>query len=415
MAKKKEALNTTIETIPSFFADMLSQAQQKTGKAGIYSAEEHGKYYWGFQIQSLALQWLLGGINILPYSNFIELAGLPKSLKSTLLAEFMRMACIAGGGGAVVDVESKTGAEFYKMIVPENYLKEQRIIFNSNIKDIEEWQNLVVEYIDIKKRLDPDGKFPFVIGVDSLTARLSEDEQETVEKEGSLGQAYPRAAKLITNFLRSLTPQMLTEEDAPFPSWPILFVGINHLKENIAAVGHGKQFYTGGGAGKDFQASLRIWSKLRDKDEIGTEQLMAHLPKRLRDEGVELFGAGSVRTIQLTCEKSSLGPDGRKLLVSYYWGWTKDQRQIAWFDWDGALATLVSESPNMSDIINVKANGKKYSVYLGKEKVLSDVSNTAVGELMMANPEIVSQLKGYYHINDYITHIGNTPAKELFE
>lgn len=415
MAKKtKEALNTTESSVPSFFENMLSEVQKKTGKVGIYSAEDHGKYYWGIPIPSLALQWLIGGINILPYSNLIELAGLPGALKSSLLSELQRFSCDAGGGGTIIDVESKTGAELHKIIIPKKYLDEQRIIFNSNVRDIEDWQALVSEYIDIKKKLDPKGCVPFVIGVDSLTARLSEDEQETVEKEGSLGQAYPKAAKLLTNFTRSLTPQLLTSEEYKFPSWPIIFVGINHLKENISAIGFAKQYYTGGGAGKDFQASLRIWSKMVSKDDIGTDQLTAHLPKRLREQGIELFGSGSVRTIILTCQKSSLGPDSRKLQVSYYWGWTKDQQQIAWFDWDGALAELVSKSTNLSDIITVKANGKKYSAWVSDKKVLADVTDTAVGEYISDNEEIMSKLKAYFHINNYCEHKGNTPGAELF-
>lgn len=418
MGKKKiagvSASNPAEGGVPPFFRTMLDSAQKSVGAGGAYLAGEHGSRYWGVPIPWLPMQYLLGGINILPYGQTMEIAGPPGSLKSTLAMDLIRNVCDCGGLGVYIDVESKTGPSIIESIVGSAYANNQVHVIEG-VASIEGWQKVVTDRVDALRKADPDSHYPMLMVVDSLTARSTQGEQEKFEKEGQAAvRGFAIGAMAITRFVRNFPP--LVFRDNGQPNLAVAFIGVNHLKDRPD--GGAFEKYTPGGAGKDFQAAIRLWARSPSPTfkDLTAATLNSVLPERLRKKKVTLVGSGVRRTLYLKAQKSSLGPDRRKIEVDYYWGWDDKNIQHSWLDWDTALCRFLAENAGElpSDTVNVREEARRrFTVYIKKDKVV--VSARGYEAAKHLKSAALSRLfQKVFHIRHCRQHTGNRSYQEIF-
>jgi len=422
MAKKRSAAKAEAPAQPTpdfqppptseLLQTLLENCERMTGRKGVYAAGVHGEFYWGIDLRHLPLQWVIGGLNILPYGHIIEVAGQPGSLKTSLSLELARLSIESGGIGIYHDAEAKTEGTVFPMIVGYDVVK--RLIIIPGLKTIQEWQQSCNDCLSYMQRNDPEGRTPTLMIVDSLTARMSEEEIGNYEKSGSAPErSFPVGAMSITGFMKAFPSRLLREGSN---CWPMSLICINHLKESMDPNSYQPRKYTPGGRGKEFHTSLRLWLSVRAREEYSHVTLNAHRPERLLKAGIELYGLGGMRTITIQCAKSSLGPDCRKVDVDYYWGWTRGaQQQYAWFDWDGALARMLSEDSGTHEIVRVERDRSYYTVKVNRVVELAAASSTEAGRWISQQPELMSRLYEYYHVVRRCVHVGGQSSLEAHE
>lgn len=416
---KEQPATTAPAIVPEVFQSVMDDASRRTGHGQLYTAGEHGQYYWGIPIWPLVLQYVFGGIDILTYGQFVEISGVYSSFKSSFSIDLLRQAADAGGIGVLFEVESKLGPGLVTGIAPEYANTSQLQVF-SGLSSINSWIEATASYLAAVKANIPDGNYPIVLLVDSLTGRSSEEEIEAFQKEGDIkSRSFPVGALTITNFMRSF-PSLMMRPDGVH--WPIAFLATNHLKEKINQMTMATQYHTPGGRGKDFQAAMMLRMRETARMKLSSATVSEHLPQRLRNRGVELFGECERRTIEISAHKTSLGPNRRSVIIDYFWGWDRNQNQYMWFDYDGALAHLLSSDDGegesvkegVRDIVRVTRDGRYFSVSVGRDVRVSRCSSTKAGEAIAADQEVMNQLRNYYHIVQCRKHVAPASVYDVF-
>lgn len=408
-----------------FFSSMLEGAQKETGVGGIYVAAEHAARLWGFPLNCIPIEWLLGGTFVFPYGNIMEVAGPPGSFKSSFAAELARIVCACGGLVVLNDTENKTSSDMFTAIVGLHYAATQ--VHHRPCATNEDWQDSTTQTIQRAKELDPKSAHPVLVLNDAITSVLTEKSQEAFEKEGHGKTAgYPVTAKQLTDFMRGLTGML----SAPGrPNWPVGIILVNHLKEETGDTGsYVKQGYTPGGVQKDYMASMRVWASIKGSESYKTPQnAAASMPLRLREAGVEFYGVSERRTIRLKMKKSSVGTDRRSLCVDFYWAWDKEGHQHSWFDWDTCLMSeLVSEAAGQeliftdgstSGVLEADVTGDhRFQFKVDGTKVFpAAVAPREAAEWLYAQPPMMEAVRSYFHIDrKRKAHTGNKNVEETF-
>lgn len=411
MAKKKEQELD----VPEFLKNMLEDAEGETGRAGVYTPSQHSKFYWGVPLKPICLQVLFGGVNIIPYGKPIELAGPTGSLKSSLAVEFIRMVCDAGGFGVYLDAEDKTSASMLPMILGYELAASPRVHHRINMESVGDWSKMANYYLDYMAKNDKDSRIPLALVVDSLTARMTDMEQKQFVEEGQAqATGFPRVAAELTKFFKGMPAKLRDDQDL---LRPVVFIGINHLKQNLDGMGS----HTPGGVGKDFAAAIRIYVRLevRHSTDLQGATIASYMPHRLRERGIELLGTGSRRVINAKCVKSSMGPDRRPetgLDVPYYWAWDADRNQHAWFDWDTADCDFLAASRLPKDVVHVEklTHGAGYNLYVAGKRIGDKMSAYDVCQHIEHDIEAADKLAWYFAVQRLRQHVGNAPASEVF-
>lgn len=396
MAKSK---SVATEPPPAdFFQDMTLSKRLREAGVIARSPAEHLRSFRGLQIAPMALQYLIGGYSAIPYGQTAEIAGLPGSLKSSLAIELARHTLSMSGYVAYMDAELKAGPTFLPSLLGPWQDSDNFKLF-SNLQTIQDWQALSSEMTErIRKRPDMWNR-PVLIIVDSLTGRLSETDQEQFEKEGTgRERGFPVGAASITNFYKGF-PALVLEADK---SLPVIFVGINHFKTKTSDAGY-VTGYTPGGSGKDFQATLRIVSRLESSTptDLTHTTLNAARPDYMLDRQIELYGVGSRMTVELTCHKSCFGPSRRRIEVPYFYGYTADNVQYSWFDWHSSLVYLLATiKEKIGGRLLVTLVSNRASVSVDHKRQLDGVFPTEAGRWLVNDPEMLKLIKDFLHIYD---------------
>lgn len=402
---------------PSFLDVMLREAEKESGQLGVYEPGKLADRYWGIPIPALAFQYLIGGCNILPYGHMIELAGSPGTFKSSLATEMIRWVTEppVGGLGVYISAERDQSPTLMTSILG-SIANSKHVQYVASVETVEGWQSECMSRVKLAAEHDPDSRYPMALVVDSVSGRLLNEEQEKFEKEGAAAaRGFPVAAKSITGFCKGYHPALMRENT---PIMPIIFIGINHLK--IKPDSQYESKYTTGGVGKDFQATLRLWTRSKSsKPSFLTAQTISEaMPKRMRDVGMTLTGEGARYSIDVTCQKSSLGWTGRSIDVDIYAGY-EGGTPVMWFDWDGAFADLIAASCGRGTIgtkkISVIEKARSYVLTVDDTKVLANVSACEVGEYIQADAELLADIRNYFHIMSYREHTENKTHQEVFE
>lgn len=184
------------------------------------------------------------------------------SNKSCLVYYFYRLFWKAGGKFLHIEVESKDSP--IDMLAMVDY--DRRAGWPRACKSLNEFQSTFKSMVDWYKELCAKAGFkkrvPFVIGIDSLTAKMTDDARETADKnDGEMGRRFADEARSLSDWFK-YAPSYLTD-------WPIALFAVNHDKpktnpKNPMEVIH----HTPGGAAPTYNATFRILvQKIRDLDQ----------------------------------------------------------------------------------------------------------------------------------------------------
>jgi len=175
MAKKKDEPLTR----DSFFTSAISSAQEKFGNKDAYVADEHKVF--GIPLDSLALMWLVDS-NVWPLGRVTMTHGAEQSGKSAFLFWLEKLFIKFGGTGVYISAENKDSPSLMKSLLGE----EIKYVDYRRAKTIQQWQLHVSHAIDHyrEKQGESGGKFPMVIGVDSIAGVQDESVKKKVDEQG---------------------------------------------------------------------------------------------------------------------------------------------------------------------------------------------------------------------------------------
>lgn len=322
----------------SISVDSLTQDLIKTLNASgdgtkAYLFGDHREHTTGIVIPSLAFQWLIGGVNVLPIQRCIGISGLPKSFKSTLNIEIGNWFLAQNGIHVVLDAESKTSATMLEAMVRrspdlEAAARARRIF--KEVTSIERWQEQVVASVKFARKVADrpvNDRVPIYISIDSLNGRSSELSQERIQKDGyAEDRGFPVEAMKITRFFKALSL-----------AGTISNLGyVQHLVQDLSAGPgyHGPSWKESGAIIAAYQSSIHLRVTKGKALPPKASHPFAPLP------GVPVEGY----TLWLTAERSCLGPDRRTICVDVLWQYEmtpQGPKQYLWYDWPGSLGHLI--------------------------------------------------------------------------
>lgn len=332
-----------------FFASQAEQARKKFGHEGVYLGSEAENLIIGVPTPALAYEYVTGQ-DCFTLGVVIQIVAKHGVGKSALLAEFGRWFDLADGGMVLCENETKFNPHWYSSIQGPVVYSRMRL---HRCKSVEDWQrNLTWSIKQMKTDMEgtkdapgPGRTFPVLFGVDSIMGKMSEENQEKiigkVGKKGKLGttgdgfaqaRSFPIEAGSITKYMRTV-PQLMDR-------WPFALVLINHLRIKTDDQGNPERNKTGGEQ-VNFQESF----------ELELKKIGGHA-KRIQSANFEGV------TLQLSCEKNSFGPTGRKAQTRLLWWHEPDAdgnptQKTVW-DWDWATVHL----------LNTILHGEGQSTYL---------------------------------------------------
>lgn len=356
---------------------------------------EHMKAVLGIPMP-FAFEWLLDCSHY-PLGYVTTLVGRYGCNKTSLKWEIGRWFLNPGGQMTDIENESKpSGLGQYIIGYGEDTKYRWNTLFSTSVED---WQTLTQEWYDkqrttqdptkkLKNKFYPGRTYPYLIAVDSLMGKLSQESQAKIEEQGYADRgtsAHGYEANIITQFLRKI-PQDIVD-------WPFSFLIINQLKEGPEKPGmFVKERKKAGGAQVDFQECFEI--------ELANGGTSKPTINKFSEGGFEL----ACKTIKMKTWKNSLGQDRRDIKVDILFWHEKDpsgtgSRFHARWDWHSAavdiLLSFSAERKQMVDEVChiIKQSGDKYHcAQLGVSK--SDpVSKHQMGKLLSENMEVRQALR----------------------
>ena len=336
--------------LDGFFARQRDEARKKFGHSSVYMGSEAETLVIGIPCPALAFEYVIAQ-DCFPLGLVMQIVAKHGVGKSGLLAEFGRWFDLARGGMVLCENETKFNPHWYSSIMGREVYERMQL---HRCTSVENWQEHLTwstkkmrEDMQGTKEVPGPGKtFPVLFGVDSIMGKMSRENQEKIlgktGKKGKLGttgegfaqaRSFPIEAGSITKYMRTY-PQLIDE-------WPFSLVLINHLRIKQDDMGNQERNKTGGEQ-VNFQESF----------ELELKKIGGHAKKIATAdfEGI---------TLQLSCEKNSFGPTGRKIQVRLLWWHEHDEEsnaplQKSVWDWDWATIHL----------LNTLVRGENASTYL---------------------------------------------------
>ncbi len=335
------------------FAKLFNGVKEAANGAsdGLVTTEQSEKMIIVLPLPSLAMRFLLQQDGITLGRNLM-LVGLPGACKSAMLAEMYRWVLLNRGMAGHVETENKDSPDLRNSLLWYNP-KLMRRLFYQPANSQEEWMEAIIGWMTaaekefakvIKKKREKQKKgeraeeyrkrtaarvvdtnpgwiYPFIFGIDSLTAVSSDATIQDIRSKGHAERRFQIEAQYLSDFAKTLANLMRGK--------PIILASTNHLKP-----------------GQDpNNATITV-------DNIPGGRAMRFM------NTIELkmvkVGAGvktaeySGNRIQLINLKNSLGETGLRINVDMKWWWEVDDEtgepiQRTVWDWDtAAIDTLVS-------------------------------------------------------------------------
>ena len=392
--------------LDGFFARQATEARKKFGHGAVYLGSESETLVLGIPTPALAFEYVICQ-DCFPLGLVLQIVAKHGVGKSGLLAEFGRWFNACDGGMVLCENETKFNEYWYTSIMGHEAYNRVPLY---RCKSVEDWQRkltfamkqMQADMVGTKDAPGPGRTFPVLFGVDSIMGKMSEENQEKilgkVGKKGKLGttgegfaqaRSFPIEAGSITKYMRTI-PQVMD-------SWPFALVLINHLRVKTDDMGNPERNKTGGEQ-VNFQESF----------ELELKKVGGHAKKisAADFEGIPL---------QLSCEKNSFGPTGRKANIRILWRHEEDENtgetvQRSIWDWDWSTVHLLNHllrGENASTYL--RARLKKMDFHLECPST-SDIDNTAwsatlgmkekdavpwqeMGALLRENDEVMSGLR----------------------
>ncbi len=395
--------------------DNILKANRKQG-AGLptWTVGELRAMTYGIEPYPLAVQYLFAN-NIIPMPAIMQIAGPPKTYKTSAAMEFLSFVLpprafqgqgvpeYPGGRAVFFGTEGKLSSTKV-----QSMLREQAdLVEIKATNSTDEWQN---DLTDILKRLldhhektveseKTGGKKmqayyqqylpPLAVVVDSLTGAQSAEMVEKLHSEGSVGRSFQERAIRNTNWFSVWASQLKT--------LPVFIMVTNHEKDPVNDGGMAFEKRTPGGVATNYYTSYDIRvTKIKE------------LPKTKNAEGALL---------QWRMHHNSYGTDKRRIEIPYYEMYDENDNQLAFFNWDVALTSLLmtlKEDASLGDrisehfnIVEHEGHPKTYSceqLGISKDQARSEkITSAVMGKLIQSNQDYRKLFRKVTRIEEYRT------------
>lgn len=320
MARKRvAALTADAADLDTCLAIILENAKTEFGEDRIFTGAESEARLVGLYLPALSLRYLYQ-CNIMPLSRMEQIVGIQESCKSAFLYEKYRWIRCNGGKAYHVENESKDSDALRMSILNDDKRAVELFISES----LEQWQKYLTyllredtikgKLVGTKAAPGPGKIVPIGFGVDSLTAKASEEIQNAMNERGFADRVHPIDALKISSYLKCM-PQKLV-------GWPFWFGAINHLKPQKTSIG-AIDYHVPGGYAVKFQESFE--TRLQRIDDINT----------VDEQGV---------LIKFVTQKNSLGPGRKTINAAFRWFFDRNTgRQRSYWDWHSATVDLIDK------------------------------------------------------------------------
>ena len=313
----------------------------------------------GLYLPHLALRYVFRG-NVLLFGRSYVVFGPPGSCKSSLLYWLYRLFVQAGGYYMHLEAEDKDQPALRASVLgyPAHIDDDQ---WRHRVATLNDYQKLYYSYCEWFRdqcgKLGVGRRVPFIVGIDSLTAKLAENTLDAfTDNDGATTQRFGDAANAIAQWMRWATNTI--------HGWPFLLVGVNHDKAKPGKSQYdAKTHHAPGGDHPLFAATTRI-----------LVERSRQLPRLANgDEGV---------TVRMKVDKNSASVTGQQIEVDFKWNATEPQ-QRSWWDFDKASIVLLESlienakgqlSENLQDLLQLQ----KHAGGLWSSKALDVAKSDAV-------------------------------------
>jgi len=409
--KKEETGGTAGKAVPSVV--MRALLEDRPTVKGVYLGKDIDLRLVGVRSPGFALSWCMDS-TVLPLGHVVGIAGPSQSQKTSLALEFSRVGMGYGGYCCLIDNEgAKYSPSLIRSVLNVENDSDRVVLLRSD--SLEECQRRMTEVVRVfhdKKLLSE----LWTLILDSMSGTETEGEMTKIDEEGSAGRAHPVGALSWTRYMRWLTSRI-----NPFP---VLVVAINHLKEKPPHPGQmfgGKS--TPGGVAQRFHAMTYFWVKRLWMSGDSESRSTWDFPRV--EDGKIVPGSEhlpmEVRKIEITCEKNSQGADNRSIRVDFCFYTDLSGKKRAFFDWDGSLANLLSDTQDSLGLIAVDGKNRygrlkevleisrSRNRYTCPQLDLTGVSPQVMGFAVQHAPELLSKLVRFFGINESPEWTGKMP------
>lgn len=387
------------KTKGQFFQQIAQDRSTITGKDSILLCYGKRRPIVGVPFPALALEYFFDS-TVLSLDGAMSLVvGDYQTCKSSFFFEMIRWFGRSGGGGVVQENETK----FSEILCASINRWDMSGVVVERSGSVESWQSGLTHWINAtktkclgtRKEPGPGRIVPVILGVDSVVGKLTQANQEKIEKAGYAEAAFPKETLLISRFLKTCV--------ALAEGWPFHVVIVNQMRRSHNTDGT-MTMSRAGGKTIDFQASYEI--------EISRQRFIHQVSR----EGVSLL---------MKMRKNSFGSPDRALQVDMVWWnsqdtWVDEQggkhratRQHTKFDWFSAtMDVLLRESQSgverrnaIRDICGFQfldaSQGKVRKVWskkLGHSGPKDSVDLNTAGQLLHKDKTILNQLRELFGI-----------------
>lgn len=389
----------------AYMSGMMSDGCTLYGDTGIMTGDESLGMIVGVPLPSFCMEYLTQN-TVWPLGRLALVVGIEGTCKTGFALEIMRWFIDkANGIGGYFEHESKYSPDWAMSIIG---WENRHLLGFIKCDSINDWQQRLQWFTKYNKKKmagtktdpGPGRVFSVLNIIDSIMGKSMESTQAKIETEGFAGQAYPREAKSITDYLRKF-PQDIDR-------FPMSLIAINHLKPSKDQQGFVERNKPGGKM-LNFQETYEF----------------------------EMIKAGKVSTsvvtglkLKIRLQKNSLGVTHRVIPIEVIWwdeeidigGGPKFLQQTRW-DWHKASMSLLlsmagTEKTRRQTVLGLTACkvGKVPSVYskeLGISKK-SPLSLTEAGKLLNETPEVLESLRNAFGIKIRQVFDGSVDYEKLY-
>jgi hypothetical protein len=380
---KKISLTAEPTNLDSCLAAVLDDARVQFGEDRVFSGEESETRLVGIYMPALSVRYLYQS-NIMPLSRMEQIVGIQESCKTAFLYERYRWIRCNGGKSFHIEAESKD-SDALRMSILNYDRKAVELLVALSLEDWQKYLTYLLRTDTIKANLLASiGKTcPVGFGLDSLTAKASEEIQKKIEEAGYADRVHPVDALKISSYLKCM-PQKLVD-------WPFWFCATNHLKPSKNPMTGAIDYHVPGGFSVKFQETFE--TRLKRIDDITT----------VDEQGVY---------INMVTSKNSLGPGRKSIDVAFKWFFDEDGRQRSYWDWHSATIDLIDKRlkgslrTNALDIVDLHtstAGSKGKLVWSNVLDIPKDdpQSYQTAGALLEGKPELINALHKLLGVREY--------------
>lgn len=389
---------------------MREQFRAEAKEKGLKNAAEAAASDVGLPLPHFC-QRVLFQRTTLPLERVMIIFGPSGSNKSTLLYYFYDLFRRNNGMYFHIEVESKDTPIMRLAMTDYDYGAG----WGAEAKSMDDIQTMVKYYIDWFKSACAQkkavGRVPFVLGVDSLVAKLTQEAKDRFDaNDGAAMRRFSDEARSLSDWFK-YAPELLQ-------GFPFSLIAINHDKPKPAErPGMPATHSSPGGSAPNFYATYRL------------------LCTKVTSLKMNRLGYGGNR-IRLSTEKSSLGPDKIGVDVEVRWGHqqgltedgTQAIRQHTFWDWDKATTELLVWisgnkknlgywSKAVDRILGVrKVTGGRYACRALDVSAESAMKPSAMGRLLETRQDLLRELEDLIGVQRATAWTPNVPfAEQLAE